>query len=288
MDARGLRGAVSGHCVPPVMFAAEQITRGLLRGEFEPFFQPQVEIGTGHVVGAEALARWLHPQHGVVAPCAFMRPLLQSGCGDMLTRHMLRKAAAMCRIARAAGHDTTIAVNVCLESLADVTFAQQVLSIVRSEGADPHCIVLEVTESVATVELGTVPENLAFLRIMGFGLALDDNGTGSSSLRQLTWIPFAELKIDPSLVTHAARRESTRAMLASSIDLAKKLNLRAVAVGVETREDWDVLRDLKCDVAQGYYIARPMSADAYLDWLGDGPRMRNPGSLRSSSARRVR
>jgi EAL domain-containing protein (putative c-di-GMP-specific phosphodiesterase class I) len=205
---------------------------------------------------------------------------------ELLTRHMLRKAAEMCRTARAAGHQNTIAVNVCLESLADVTFAQQVLSIVQDEGIDPHCIVLEVTESAATVNLGTVPENLAFLRIKGIGLTLDDYGTGNSSLEQLTWIPLAELKIDQSLVTHAARRESNRAILASSIDLAKRLNLRAVAEGVETREDWDLLRELKCDVAQGYYIARPMPADAYLEWLGRWPR--NQGSFHSSRSRCVR
>lgn len=177
------------------------------------------------------------------------------------------------RLLHRAGHRTTISVNVSLKSLHDVTLADQILEVVRMENVDPRQIVLEITESAATTDIAASLENLTRLRMKGFGLAIDDYGTGYSSLEQLTRIPFTELKIDQAFVTHASRRESAKVILASSLEMARKLGITAVAEGVETRENWDMLCELKCDVAQGYYIARPMPASVYLDWVADWPRM---------------
>jgi EAL domain-containing protein (putative c-di-GMP-specific phosphodiesterase class I) len=110
-------------------------------------------------------------------------------------------------------------------------------------------------------------ENLARLRMKGFGLSIDDYGTGYSSMQQLSRIPFTELKIDQSFVLSAIEKESSRVMLASSLDMAKKLGLKAVAEGVETRSHWDLLKNLGCDIAQGYFIAKPMEAAEFADWV---------------------
>ena len=256
-------------------YSVEEITEGLANDEFEPFFQPKVEIATGRVIGAEALARWRHPQQGIVAPYAFIKPLEDIGKIDALMRIILRKSAAFCRAMHAAGHEGTVAVNLSIKSLLDVRVADQITDIVRQQQVDPQWMVLEITESAATTDTGKVLENLARLRMKGFELAIDDYGTGYSSLEQLTRIPFTELKIDQSFVTHAGRKESAKVILASSLDMARRLHIRAVAEGVETRANWDLLVQLQCDIAQGYYIAKPMSAAAYLDWLGAWPKMQS-------------
>jgi EAL domain-containing protein (putative c-di-GMP-specific phosphodiesterase class I) len=128
-------------------------------------------------------------------------------------------------------------------------------------------MVLEITETAAMTDIGKALENLARLRMKGFGLSIDDYGTGYSSMQQLSRIPFTELKIDQSFVLSATEKESSRVMLASSLDLARNLKLKSVAEGVETRAHWDVLKNLGCDIAQGYFVARPMEAKAFEDWV---------------------
>lgn len=253
----------------------QEIVDGLRAGEFEPFFQPKVCIETGEVIGAEALARWRHPRLGIVSPYAFIGALENSGQIDLLMRAMLVKAAAFCRDVLHSGHRFVVAVNLSIRSLSDVKIADDITQIVRHQHLDPRHIVLEITESAATTDVGRVLENLARLRIKGFELSIDDYGTGYSSLEQLTRIPFTELKIDQSFVTHAGRYESARVILASSLEMARKLKLRAVAEGVETSANWNLLVDLGCDIAQGYYISRPMSGELFMEWLGAWPKMQN-------------
>ena len=250
-------------------FTLEEIAAGLKNNEFEPFYQPKIVLATGQVNGAEALARWRHAQQGIVAPYAFIKPLEDNGLIDELTWVMLRKSAAFCSSWRSAGLEATVSVNLSLKSLSDVKIADRVTKLVRSQNLEPRHMVLEVTESAATTDIGKALENLARLRMKGFGLSIDDYGTGYSSMQQLTRIAFTELKIDQSFVTNAAKQESARVILESSLDMANKLNITAVAEGVETQADWNLLRQLGCDLAQGYFIARPMEAGAYLDWVRD-------------------
>jgi EAL domain-containing protein (putative c-di-GMP-specific phosphodiesterase class I)/AmiR/NasT family two-component response regulator len=248
-------------------FTLQEITAGLKNNEFEPFFQPKVELATGRVKGAEALARWRHPQQGIIAPYAFIGPLEDNGLIDELAWVMLRKAAAFCSTWRRAGLEATVSVNLSIKSLSDIQLADRVTELVLSEHLEPRHMVLELTESAATTDVGKALENLARLRIKGFGLSIDDYGTGYSSMQQLTRIAFTELKIDQSFVTNAAKQESARVILESSLDMAKRLNITAVAEGVETQADWNLLRQLGCGLAQGYFIARPMEAGAYLNWV---------------------
>lgn len=248
------------------VFTLEEIADGLQKDQFEPFFQPKIELSTGLVKGAEALARWRHPLEGVVAPYAFIKPLEDNGLIDHLTWTMLKRSAALCASWRRAGLDFTVSVNVSVKSLADLTIADRVTELVRGQDLDPRHMVLEITESAATTELGSALENLARLRIRGFGLSIDDYGTGYSSMQQLMRIAFTELKVDQSFVVNAAKENSASVVLESSLEMAKKLNIASVAEGVETRADFDLLCRLRCDMAQGYFIAKPMDSAAYLDW----------------------
>src|SRR6266446_4066823 len=248
-------------------FTLEEIAAGLKNNEFEPFFQPKVELATGRVKGAEALARWRHPQHGIIAPYAFIEPLEDNDLIDELAWVMLRKAAAFCSTWRSAGLEATVSVNLSLKSLTDTRLADRVTELVLSENLEPRHMVLELTESAATTDVGKALENLARLRIKGFGLSIDDYGTRYSSMQQLTRIAFTELKIDQSFVTNATKQESAKVILESSLDMARKLNITAVAEGVETQADWNLLRQLGCGLAQGFFIARPMEAGAYPNWV---------------------
>src|SRR5262249_46595177 len=120
--------------------------------------------------------------------------------------------------------------------------------------------------SAAMTDIAKALENLTRLRMKGFGLSIDDYGTGYSSMQQLSRIPFTELKIDQSFVMSALEKESSKVILESSLDMAKKLKLKSVAEGVETRAHWNLLKKLGCDIAQGYFVAKPMDARAFADW----------------------
>ncbi|HVT02070.1 MAG TPA: EAL domain-containing response regulator [Thermoanaerobaculia bacterium] len=250
-------------------FTLGEIVEGLKNDEFEPFFQPKIELASSRIKGAEALARWRHPRLGFVPPSAFIHQLEDNGLIDALTWVMLRKSAAVCGRWRAAGLEATVSVNLSLKSLADVEIANRVTEIVRSQNIEPKDMVLEVTESAAATNVGKALENLARLRMKGFGLSIDDYGTGYSSMQQLTRIAFTELKIDQSFVANATRQESARVILESSLGMARKLRITAVAEGIETQQDWDLLRRMDCDLAQGYFIARPMAAGTFPHWIED-------------------
>jgi EAL domain-containing protein (putative c-di-GMP-specific phosphodiesterase class I)/ActR/RegA family two-component response regulator len=251
---------------PP--FTLEEIVEGVKNDEIEAFFQPKVELATGRLHGAEALARWRHPNSGIISPLAFIPILEDNHQIEMLTRSMMRQSAAFCAQWRASsGLDVTVSVNLSITTLADLHLAERVTELVKGQGSDPAHIVLEVTESATTTEVGRVLENLSRLRMKGFGLSIDDYGTGYSSMQQLMRIPFTELKIDQSFVAKASTEPAARVILESSLDMAKKLDITSVAEGVESQQDWDLLRQLGCVVAQGYLIAKPMPVDAFREWV---------------------
>lgn len=247
-------------------FSLEQILRGLQRNEFEPFFQPKVNFATGRIVGAEALARWRHPEHGLVAPYAFIAPLEQSNNINELTFLMLERAAQACRRWREDDLEWTVSVNLSLVSLADTTLADRITAIVRSAGLDPRHMVLEITETAAMSDIAPALENLTRLRMHGFGLSIDDYGTGYASMQQLARIPFTELKIDQGFVRGFAASNATRAIVESSVEMARRLGIKSVAEGVETQADWEAMKAAGCDVAQGYFIARPLDESSFLEF----------------------
>lgn len=255
-------------------FTVEEALEGLQEQQFECYFQPQVHLATGRVRGAEALVRWCHPAHGVVPAAAFIRALEASEAVAALTTLVVNSSAAMSRQLRAAAQPCTICVNIPHQAFTDGMLVDQIVDLVHRHGVDAEDIVLEISESATTRGFPRVLESLVRLRMKGFRLAIDDYGTGHSSLEQLTQIPLTELKIDQSFITPTGRRDAIRTILASSIELARSLHVTCIAEGVETEQNWDLLRELDCDVAQGLYIAAPMSASAYVGWVEDWPKMR--------------
>ncbi len=248
-------------------FTLAEVLQGIRSGQFEPYFQAKVRIDSCRLIGAEALARWIHPVHGVVGPAAFIPILENSGNIDELTLGMLGKTARYCRSLHEQGHHLSISVNLSLSSLEDPELSTRLTHLVRSSGLDPQYIILEITETTATTEGALALENLARLSMNGFPLSIDDYGTGYSSLQQLTRIGFHELKIDQGFVRDLLENESLRIVVNSSIDMARKLKIRSVAEGIETAEDWKTLHEMKCDVGQGYLIGKPMDVRAFSDFV---------------------
>ncbi|HUP98756.1 MAG TPA: EAL domain-containing response regulator [Usitatibacter sp.] len=259
--------------VDPTVFGIEEIVEGLRGNEFEPYFLPKMNLQTQVIVGAEAVARWRHPQRGTVLPAAFI-PLLETSAEamDYLTQTIVRKAAAACRQWHDEGREQHVAVNVSLISLTDVSLAERMTQLIAEEGLEPRDVVFEVTETAAASHLGKVLENLSRLRMKGFGLAIDDYGTGYSSMQQLTHIPFTELKIDQTFVRKAATQRSSRAVLESSLEMASKLRIQSVGEGVETKEQLVLLRELGCHLAQGFLIGKPMRAAEFSRFAASGGR----------------
>jgi EAL domain-containing protein (putative c-di-GMP-specific phosphodiesterase class I) len=276
LTARKLEELLASHLpANPLRLAAsreldvtsEEIANSLHSSGFEAYYQPKVETLNGRVRGAEALARWRHPQRGLLHPKEFIEAVEAHGHMDALTEAMARDASRSCRDWCDAGIDMTVSINLSVASLANVALAERMTAIVEAAGVEPSHVIFEITESTAARELGPKLENLARLRMKGFGLSLDDYGTGYSSLQRLSRVPFTELKIDQTFVKGAASSASGRTFIESTLELARSLGIGAVAEGVESREDWELLLATGCPLAQGYYVAHPMAGDEFLEWV---------------------
>jgi EAL domain-containing protein (putative c-di-GMP-specific phosphodiesterase class I) len=232
-------------------------------------YQPKIDLATGALSGVEALVRWHHPLDGLVYPDRFIGVAEECGAIAALTDWVL--AESMDQLARwlTLGLRIPVAVNVSMDNLGAPDFATRVAAAARDRGVAPQDITLEITESRA-MSLSLAPlECLVRLRLLRFKLAIDDFGTGHSSLAQLRDVPFTELKIDRGFVDGACRNQIIRPMLDGSVGLAKRLGMVSVAEGVETAEDFALLREIGCDFAQGYFIGRPMEADLLPAWMID-------------------
>lgn len=238
-------------------------------------YQPQVDLGTGVLSGVEALVRWNHPQHGLVYPDAFVGTAEDCGAIDALTQWVLQEAMTQLARWNTLALQIEMAINVSMENLGAPGFAQQVASVARIAGVLPQDVTLEITESRLMATSAAPLESLVRLRMMRFGLSIDDFGTGHSSLEQLRDVPFTELKVDRGFVNGARHNQIIRPILDGSVGIAKRLGMRSVAEGVETESDWHLLREIGCDIAQGYFIGRPMPAERLPSWL-DGWNTRRP------------
>lgn len=232
----------------------DSLRAGLGGGEFEPFFQPKAAIVSGEIVGVEALARWRH-QGQVILPDQFIGVIERENLIDEFTERMLEAACRWHGRWASAGFDLKLSVNVSMLNLLHVDAADRYQRIVMDNGVKPRDVIIEVTESSVMSEAAHALNVLARLRLKGFGLSIDDFGTGYSSLAQLSQIPFTELKIDRGFISGAVRQPRKRAVVETSLDLARKLQLTVVAEGVETVEEWQMLAELGCQQAQGFLIA---------------------------------
>ncbi|MGN9812379.1 putative bifunctional diguanylate cyclase/phosphodiesterase [Micromonospora sp. BQ11] len=246
------------------------LSRAVADHEFTVNFQPIVDLGTGVVIGAEALARWHHPTHGVIDPLRFLEAVERSGLLPAFTEAILDQALIAAGNWREAGFDVPVAVNVCPRSLLDARFPGSVLARLRAHDLPPDRLVLELTETLTLSQLDVVDRVLSRLRDEGVRLALDDFGTGYSSLSLLSRIPVHELKIDRSFVTAMETSAEAAAVIRSTLDLGRSLDLTVVAEGVENEPQRRALWELGCTAGQGHLFARPMPAGTLLATLRRG------------------
>ncbi|RZJ13796.1 MAG: EAL domain-containing protein [Rubrivivax sp.] len=245
---------------------ASELRRAITGGELRVYLQPKVDMRSGQVCGAEALVRWLHPVRGLIPPMEFIQLAEHTGLIKPLTEWMLHAVLALNREWAQAGRALPIAVNLSARNLRDEDLLAQIRRMLATYNTAPGLLELELTESTlmddAQFALGVLHE----LHALGVPLHIDDFGTGYSSLSYLQRLPVACIKIDQSFVRDMSRSKDSATIVRSTIDLAHDLGRLIVAEGVETAGDWAQLAALGCDIAQGYFIARPMPADEFSAW----------------------
>jgi len=251
---------------PVEMLTLETVRAGLENGAVDVFFQPKVSVPDRRLFGVEALVRWRDSDNRLVPPIAFLSVVEENGLIDALTDQVLTKALEAAAAWRREGLTIKLAVNFSVDSLTRYEVYDRVVAAIQNEAVDPENVIIEVTESRIMENVIAPLEVLSRMRLKGIGLAIDDFGTGASSMQQLKRIPFTELKIDRAFVAGAPTDDEARAMLESSVALAKKLGLATVAEGVETETEWDLVASLGVDLVQGYLIAKPMPSDELLAW----------------------
>jgi len=250
-----------------IAVSVDELRNGIVNDELVVFFQPKIDVVSREVAGLEALVRWQHPDKGMIAPYLFVSMAEDNRLIDELTKSVFKQAIRCAAELKTAGFELKVAVNISVETLNDLDWPDFALQQVSGAGIDSSNIILEITESRLMENLASALEILTRLSMNKFKLSVDDFGTGYSSMEQLQRAPFSELKIDRAFVNGATHDKSARAILESSVDLAKKLNMSIVAEGVETQEDWDLIAELGCDQVQGYFIAKPMPFDELKTWL---------------------
>jgi diguanylate cyclase (GGDEF)-like protein len=238
----------------------------LARGEITAHYQPQVDPVTGRLVGVEALARWEHPQRGLLLPGEFLAAVEQTNFSRALTMRMLDVAARDWSRWMNTGLDVSVAVNLAAVNLIDEAFPGDVSDVLRAHGMPPDRLILEVTETSIITDPIRALSVLGSLRDQGIHIALDDFGTEHSSLSHLHTLPVDEIKIDRSFVRRIAYDERTAAIVTSIVALARTLGLRCVAEGIEDEATRAVLVDVGCECAQGFLFARPMPAEQLPAW----------------------
>lgn len=254
-----LRGAAPGR-----EFWQAQLRQGVISA----WFQPKWELSSGRIVGAEALARWVHPGGGVLSAAAFLAAIRRHGLEhDMLLR-MVDAAVVAQSAWQREGHLVPVSVNLPAPLLDVPDLADQLHARVKMQGASAEGISFELLEDDAASTIDSYTRGASRLREKGFGLALDDFGRAYGSLYHLISAPFTEIKIDRAFVDGAVNDDRKRAAVASSVQLGKQLGLTVTAEGVETIEDLDVLLGMGCDCAQGYLCAPALPAGDFANFLG--------------------
>jgi diguanylate cyclase (GGDEF)-like protein len=235
--------------------------------EFVLHYQPKVFLGDGRVAGMEALVRWQHPERGLVTPDEFIPLVEQTVLLRPLTMFVLNEALRQWREWKILGIEAQIAVNLSARNLLDVQLPDQVAEALARHGVPASALSLELTESFLMSDPARSIEVMDRLARVGVELSIDDFGTGYSSLSYLRRLPIDEIKIDRSFVTNMQESGGDAMIVRATVDLGRNLGLRVVAEGVETAQVWDQLRALGCDVAQGFFLSRPMPPAEATRWL---------------------
>ncbi|MFD6565017.1 putative bifunctional diguanylate cyclase/phosphodiesterase [Micromonospora profundi] len=236
-------------------------------GEITMYYQPQIAIATGEVVGVEALLRWRHPRRGMVDPEELIRVAEQSAVMRLLTRRVVDDVVEQLAKWSAAGIGLRAALNVSVRDLHTGEIADQIADRLARYGVPAERLQLEITEGALMADPRRVLATISRLHRIGVAIALDDFGTGYSSLQHLRRLPLSEVKVDRSFVLGMADDPDDAAIVRSMIELAGALGLRVVAEGVEDERTWRMLHAAGCDAAQGWFYARPMPAEELINWL---------------------
>lgn len=256
---------------PEKLMLLTELRRAMDQNELTLYYQPKIAMVTKKVIGLEGLIRWKHPSRGMIPPDAFILSAEQTGLIGPLTLFVIEAAARQCKAWQKEGVAIPIAVNLSARNLMDARLPEQVSEILARYDLSPSSLQFEITESAIMADPHRAAELLARLHKMGHQFSIDDFGTGYSSLGYLKRLPVDEIKIDQSFVTDMVLDEHDETIVRSIIDLSHNLVVRVVAEGVENKETWDHLSALGCDVAQGYYISRPIPANELTRWLSESP-----------------
>ena len=248
----------------------EELRRGIDSGELFLAYQPQIDMRTGRVSHVEALVRWRHPTRGIVPPDDFISGAERIGLSRKLTDWIFAAALGQAREWQKDGLTLSVAINASIRILRDPAFAERVRTLLQGLGLRPDLLTLEITESLMAEPLDALA-TLRELHAAGVRLSVDDFGVGALSLLTLKQLPVEEIKIDKSFVLGMATQPPDAAVVRSIIDLAHHLGCRVVAEGIESRESWDRLAELGCDLAQGDYVCPPMEAEELAAWFAERP-----------------
>lgn len=251
---------------PGALIFADELHRAIINGDLTVHYQPQVCIKDKRLIGVEALARWQHPQKGHISPLTFIGIAEKNGLINELTESIFKQATQQLSQWLTLGFDISLSVNFSAHALNHLELPEFLAATLSATNIPHDKLIVELTESALGQDASLTLDIMTRLRLKGFGLSIDDFGTGFSSLEQLKKIPFTELKIDRAFVHNSSENQASLAILESSIGLAQKLNIRSVAEGVENQEDWDLVEKLGCDIVQGYLVAKPMPAEDVMPW----------------------
>jgi EAL domain-containing protein (putative c-di-GMP-specific phosphodiesterase class I) len=266
-----------------------ELRRALERpGELLLHYQPKIGLHTGELIGVEALVRWNHPERGYVSPAEFIPIAESTGLINKLTAHVLDLALAQARAWLDEGHEIPVAVNMSPRCLLDVEMLDRVRDLLVRRRVPARLLRLEVTETAVMANPALAMETLNGMHELGVRLSIDDYGTGYSSMAYLKRLPVDELKVDRSFVLNMISSDNDAILVRSAIDLGHNLGLTVVAEGVEDQGHVAALRELGCDIAQGYHFARPMPPDQLERWLSDRPAPVGPAPAGPAPAGRAR
>ncbi|UVI39044.1 putative bifunctional diguanylate cyclase/phosphodiesterase [Qipengyuania spongiae] len=248
-----------------------ELDEGIRRGELEVLYQPKLDLRSDRITSAEALIRWNHPTRGYLRPDIFIPLAEEADRIDDLTLFVLRRAIEDLDTWCSAGHVMKVAVNVSAVLISSPAFAVRLEHILREEGVPRERVTLEITESAAIIDFEAARSALEAIRALGVSISMDDYGTGQSTLTYLKGLPLSELKIDRSFVQYAHRDQGDALLVSSTVELAHQMGLEVVAEGIEDADCLAFLRSIGCDFAQGYHIAKPMSAEDLLELVRISP-----------------
>ena len=249
------------------LFLTNSLKQAIEEDQLVLYYQPKLSLETMTISHVEALVRWQHPERGLIPPDSFISIAEKTGQMDKLTRWVTDAAMKQYVAWQEKGIDINIAINISAENIMDKSYPDYVIGLKRKHQLSDSAITLEVTEDAVVADPNKATMMLNYLRDSGFKLSIDDYGTGYSSLAQLKQLPVQELKIDRSFVQHLTDDESDKIIVKSTIELAHNMKLSVVAEGIEDENALLWLKSQGCQLAQGYFISRPLPAEQFDQWI---------------------